>query len=250
MNELTIGEAADLLGITPRTLRHWDDIGLLTPSFRSWGDYRLYTEADLDRAWEILVYRETGMPLKDIAGLIDGHLSRHNRLAAQRAHLEEEIVRLGRMRDAVTALLEGELTMTDKAELFGQDWTQYEAEAQERWGDTPEWEQAQRAQRDMTAADFAAVQQEMADFNTALAAAREVGVVPGSAEARELVLRHRAQVSQWYDCTPAKQVCLARMYVADERFAATYEGLAPYLLELVEAQAEAEGVDLANVQWH
>ncbi|MDU0479873.1 MerR family transcriptional regulator [Staphylococcus chromogenes] len=249
MNELTVGEAAELLGITSRTLRHWDAIGLLTPSFRSWGDYRLYTEADLDRAWEILVYRETGMPLKDIAALIDGTASREQRLRAQRAHLKQEIVRLRRMERAVAELLEGTLTMPEKAQLFGQDWQQYEEEARQRWGDTPEWQQAQRAQQHMTAEDFQRVKQEMADFVSALGEAHSAGVAPGSEVARDLVMRHRAQIAQWYDCTPAKQVCLARMYVADDRFAENYAGLAPYLLELVEAQAAREGVDLADVQW-
>ncbi|AKK03939.1 MerR family transcriptional regulator [Corynebacterium epidermidicanis] len=247
--ELTIGEAASLLGISTRTLRHWDSIGLLSPSYRTWGDYRLYTESDVDKAWEILVYRETGMSLKDISAIVDGQSSRTERLRAQQRHLQSQLVHLQRMQAAVNLLLEGKLTMTEKAQAFGQQWYDYEQEAKQRWGDTPEWEQAQRKQQHMSKEDFAAVKQEMADFNAALAAAHAEEVAPGSEAARELVLRHRAQIAQWYECTPAKQVCLARMYVADDRFADTYEGLAGYLLQLVEAQAQAEGVDLADVKW-
>lgn len=47
-NEYTVGEAAAILGVTPRTLRHWDDIGVLSPSRRTSTDYRLYTEDDLE----------------------------------------------------------------------------------------------------------------------------------------------------------------------------------------------------------
>ena len=49
--------------------------------------------------------------------------------------------------------------------------------------------------------------------------------------------------------TAEKQVLLARMYTGDERFNATYQGHADYLLTLIEAQAEKEGVDLTDVQW-
>ena len=57
MTDRTIGEAAELLGVTTRTLRHWDSIGLLQPSWRTTTDYRLYTEDDVERALQILIYR-------------------------------------------------------------------------------------------------------------------------------------------------------------------------------------------------
>jgi len=74
-------------------------------------------------------------------------------------------------------------------------------------------------------------------------------VEPGSGEGRVIVEKHRATISRWYPVTPARQVLLARMYVQDERFNATYQGHAAYLLDLVEAQAAAEGVDLDAVTW-
>src|SRR5699024_893726 len=67
----TIGEAAEILQVSTRTLRHWDEIELLTPSWRSWGDHRLYSEADVERGMNILIYRGAGVALKDIAMLID-----------------------------------------------------------------------------------------------------------------------------------------------------------------------------------
>lgn len=249
MSDQTIGEVAELLGVSTRTLRHWDDIGLLQPSFRTYSDYRLYTEEDVDLAWEILVYRETGMPLKRIAEIVHDQASRSEHLRVQRAYLTDQIARLRRMEDAVSQLLEQEMTMSEKAELFGTDWAKYRAEAQERWGDTPEWAQSQQAVAKMSKDDFAAVKADNEAFLAALSDAQAAGVAPGSAEAKELVFRHRKQINQWYDCTPAKQVCLARMYVADERFASFFQGNAPYLLTLIEAQAEAEGVDLATVEW-
>lgn len=247
MSELTIGQAAEVLGVSARTLRHWEDIGLLVPSYRSWADYRLYTEEDLEAALEILVYRETGMPLKDIAEIVSGAPSR-DRLIKQQEHLARQIARLRQMHGAVTAMLEKEMTMQEKIEAMG-DWNQYADEAEQRWGDTPEWQQAQRKHQSMSQGDWAAAKVEMEAFTAALVDAHSQGIQPGSEAARELVLRHRAQISQWYECTPHKQVCLARMYVADERFHQAYAGKQDYLLELVEAQAKQEGVDLEDVQW-
>ena len=71
MSHHHIGEAAEILHVTTRTLRHWDRIGLLVPARRAWSDHRLYTDDDLERALQILVYRAAGLPLHHLlsAGL-------------------------------------------------------------------------------------------------------------------------------------------------------------------------------------
>ena len=62
-NGYTVGRAAALVGVSVRTLHHWDDIGLLVPGARSSTGYRLYRAADLARAQQVLVYRELDFPL-------------------------------------------------------------------------------------------------------------------------------------------------------------------------------------------
>lgn len=246
--ELTIGEVAEFLGVTTRTLRHWDSIGLLVPSFRTWSDYRLYTEADVERAMQILVYREAGVPLREISqmlqqpGTVEQHLRRQKKLLLAR------IDHLHRMVRAVDNILEGGLTMDEKMELFGKNWQEYQEEAEQRWGDTPEWKQAEQRQNAMSAEDWRQVKADMEALNKDLAVAKEQGVAPGSDAARDLVLRHRQQVERFYDCTINKQVLLARLYVADERYRNMFKD-PEFLLELVEAEAAAQGVDLAAVTW-
>lgn len=71
MNELTVGEVAQRFAITVRTLHHYDDIGLLTPSRRAASGYRVYTSADLTRLSQIIVYRRLEFPLDEIASLLD-----------------------------------------------------------------------------------------------------------------------------------------------------------------------------------
>ena len=63
---MTVGEVSTLLGVSVRALHHWDESGLVHPSQRSTAGYRLYSEADSMRIQQVLVYRETGMPLARI----------------------------------------------------------------------------------------------------------------------------------------------------------------------------------------
>lgn len=253
--ERTIGEAAELLGVTSRTLRHWDHIGLLQPSVRSWSDYRFYTAADLERAMQILVYRSAGVALKEIAELLDSPADAASHLQRQRELLVDKIGHLHRMVRAVDELIEQEkdmgkdMSMAEKIELFGKDWPGYQEEAEQRWGDTPEWEQSRQVQQNMTKGDWIAAKEEMDAFTAALADAASREVAPGSQEGDQLALRHRGSIGRWYEVSPSKQVLLARMYVSDERFNDTYQGHAAYLLTLVESRAEKDGVDLSAVEW-
>ena len=66
-NDYSIGDVAGILKVTTRTLRHWDDIGLLSPQWRTGGDHRLYTEDDVQRGMDILIYRSVGIELKDLS---------------------------------------------------------------------------------------------------------------------------------------------------------------------------------------
>ncbi|WPF68289.1 MerR family transcriptional regulator [Corynebacterium sp. 21KM1197] len=249
--EYTIGQAADLLGVTPRTLRHWEAVGLLAPQWRTLGDYRLYTEGDVERGLQILVYREAGVPLAQIGELIDTPGTRRAHLKRQRKVLVGKIARLRGMIRVVDEILEGEATMSveEKAKKWREQWSKYRAEAQERWGDTPEWEQSRERMGEMSGEDWEDVAAEAAAFREALADAAGRGVAPGSPEGDALALGHRAEISRWYEASPSKQVILARMYVADERFAESYGERRGYLRELVEARATKEGVNLDDVQW-
>lgn len=142
-----------------------------------------------------------------------------------------------------------EYTIGEAAELLGPNWQDIDAEAEQRWGDTPEWEQSQQAQQSMTADDWEAFEAESESFSAALSDAADRHVAPGSEEAAELVNRHLASISRWYEASREKQILLARMYVCDSRFDSFYGGHTQYLLELVEGQARKEGIDPDQAQW-
>src|ERR1700744_1843452 len=78
----TIGEVAELAGVTVKTLRHYDRIGLLKPKARSDAGYRLYGRDELIRLREILIWRRLGFPLADVQALLDA--PDHDRVDALR----------------------------------------------------------------------------------------------------------------------------------------------------------------------
>lgn len=67
----SVGQVAGFAGVAVRTLHHYDEIGLLSPSGRSHAGHRRYDDADLDRLQRILFYRELGFPLDEVAVLLD-----------------------------------------------------------------------------------------------------------------------------------------------------------------------------------
>src|SRR5215217_468980 len=94
---MNVGEVATLAGVTVRTLHHYDRIGLLSPSARSSSGYRLYASADLDRLHRVLLYRELGFSLEDVAALLDDadpveHLRRQHRLLLERLDRTQAMV--------------------------------------------------------------------------------------------------------------------------------------------------------------
>lgn len=253
MTATTIGEAAEILGVTPKALRHWEALGLIQPERTSTG-YRLYHASDLERGAAIALYQGIGVPLAQVAVLLDAspsHLARA--LSAHREALVHQRDSLEAQLDAVETLIrkhkKGTLSMSDMKHYFGEEFAAHQEEAQQRWGDTAEWQQSQDALARMDASKAEQLKREQEELAAELVAARDAGVEPGSEEAERIVAKHRDSIAQWYEVTPARQLILARMYVGDERFHKPFDGAQDYLLELITTHAEAAGVDLDAPQW-
>jgi DNA-binding transcriptional MerR regulator len=250
---LTVGQVATSFGVTVRTLHHYDEIGLLSPSERTPAGYRLYTPGDLTRLQHIVVYRRLGFPLETISELLDGGTSADvaGHLRRQRAAV---MSRLDEMRDLVTAIdraLEKEMTGTDltpqeQKELFGDGFSdEYAAEAQQRWGDSDAWRQSRARTSRYTKADWAEIAAESEAINAAFADAMAAGLPATSTEAMDAAERARAQIHErFYDLTPDFHRTLGDMYVADPRFTKTYEdirpGLAQYVRDAIHANADRQ----------
>ena len=238
---LTVGQVAEQLDVTVRTLHHYDEIGLLVPSERTPAGYRLYTDKDIARLQHVVVYRRLGFALEEIALLLDdpsADVGEH--LRRQR---EAVLSRLDEMSDLVAAIdraLEKEmkgvnLTKDEQKELFGDGFSdEYAAEAEERWGDTEAWQQSQNRTSKYTKQEWVRIKEEGAANTDAFVAAMNEGVPADSEQAMDLAEGARAQITKWfYDCSYEIHRGLAQMYVADPRFTKTHEDIAPGLARYV-----------------
>lgn len=100
-----IGEVAERTGVTRRTLRHYDELGLLVPSARSSSDYRLYDEADLVRLLQIQSLKALGLNLAEIGrALADPHLDATATLTAHRESLARRIAAEQQLADRLAGL--------------------------------------------------------------------------------------------------------------------------------------------------
>jgi DNA-binding transcriptional MerR regulator len=257
---LTVGRAAALVGVSVKTLHHWDAIGLVRPSGRTWAGHRVYSGDDVARMHRVLVYRELGFPLAEIGRILDDpDADERDHLRRQRAQLVERIDRLRKMLDAVDRMLEASgrgmrLTPEEQVEIFGADWRPaWVEEAEERWGDSAQWAQYAERAAAMSPQDWRDVKAETDALHADLAAACRAGVAPGSAAANALAERHRALMSRYFDCTHAMHACIARGYVREPGFADYYDAFAPgltvWLRDVIFANAAAHGVDPQTAAW-
>lgn len=234
--EWSIQEIARLAGTTSRTLRHYGEIGLLPPSRIAANGYRHYDSAALVRLQRILLLRELGLGLPQIADVLNAGAGRAGgEAAALETHLallREEQSRLARqiasVESTITALRGGEKPMAENM-FDGFDHTQYKEEVEERWG-RQAYADSDRWWRGMSDAERVEWQQRVSDLGRDWIAAAESGVDPASAEAQELARRHVAWLTG-IPGTPAAVpggdvkayvIGLGEMYVADPRFGANY----------------------------
>ncbi|MEU0272319.1 MerR family transcriptional regulator [Streptomyces sp. NPDC006307] len=249
----SVGQVAGFAGVTVRTLHHYDEIGLLSPSGRSHAGHRRYDDADLDRLQQIMFYRELGFPLDQVAALLDDpdadpreHLRRQHELLTAR------IAELTRMAEAVEHAMEARkmginLTPEEKFEVFGDhDPEQYAEEVEQRWGDTEAYRESQRRAARYTKADWQRMQDENADWGARYQALMAEGEPPTGERAMELAEEHRQQIGRWhYACSYEMHQCLAEMYVTDERFTAYFDAMTPgfaaHLRDAIVANAARRG---------
>lgn len=120
-----IGQVAERAGLTTRTLRYYEDLGLLTPSARLASGHRVYTGADLARLYRICLLRRLGMPLSDIAAeLTDGGGRLTDTVDRHLNELDLRLAALGRHRERVlrvhASVQQGDPTDEELLEVLGE----------------------------------------------------------------------------------------------------------------------------------
>ncbi|GAA1650085.1 MerR family transcriptional regulator [Catellatospora bangladeshensis] len=249
----TVGKVADLAGVTVRTLHHYDEIGLLSPSERSHSGYRRYDDADLERLQQILFYRELGFSLEEIAAILDDpqaepatHMRRQHELLTGR------IKRLQEMVTAIEFAMEAtkvgiNLTPEERFEVFGDfDPDDHAEEAEQRWGGTDAYKESSRRTARYTKDDWLRHKQENEDWGRRFTALMDSGAAPDSPEAMDLAEEHRRLISRWfYECHYEIHTGLADMYLADPRFTATYEAIHPGMTQYLNTAIHANAISRA-----
>lgn len=243
---MKVKEVADLVGVSVRTLHHYDEIELLTPDATTESGYRLYSDDNLDTLQQILFFRELGFSLKEIKKIIGSpSFNRQEALLLHRKMLLEKRTRLDKMLETIDKTirhLKGELEMTSKEKFRGFDFSHnpYEKEARKRWGDETV-DDSKTKLAGMSKEALMALSGEIEAIYTKLATLRH-----GSPESLEA----QAAIKAWYDLlnanfsaySPETFKALGQMYVDDERFIESIdrfgEGLAIFMRDAMAVFAD------------
>ena len=236
--EYSIQELSRLSGVTTRTLRWYDQIGLLKPSRVAESGYRYYGRAEVDRLQDILYYRALGVELARIKECLDD--PSFDRLAALRNHLtalEAEQERLEQLirsvKDTIGAEERNEIMSDEqKFEAFKQraiahNEKVYGAETRAKYGDR-EVDEANAAAMNLTQAQY----QEGTELGRVIPEQLEAAGQTGRSARGEVGTERTALHRRWLTITgnryePDKHRGIAELYVDDPRFTAYYDKAVP-----------------------
>lgn len=225
---ISIRRLSEISGVTSRTLRHYEAIGLLQPHHRSNTGERFYSIKEQLKLQQILVLRELALPLEDIARLLEGKTSAAESL---RAHLVGLRAKQKRFADLVASIeltiekLENEenIVPEDLYEGFRDD--PYAEEAQERWPDN--YSESQRRLKKLSKEQQQAVFDQGNQNHIDLAELFKAGLTADSNEVQQVIARHYNWICEFWTPNKDAYINLGAMYVADPRFKANYEKFAP-----------------------
>ncbi|MDQ0272669.1 DNA-binding transcriptional MerR regulator [Cytobacillus purgationiresistens] len=240
---MRVKEVADLVGISVRTLHHYDEIGLLAPEETTESGYRIYSDNNLETLQQILFFKELGFPLKKIKNIINSpEFDRQEALALHKKMLLEKRMRLDRMIATVDKTLkyaEGEIEMSneEKFEGFNFSHNPYEQEARERWGDKAVDKVNDKFKNEEDQKKYADA---FNDIYRRLADIRHLSA--SSKEAQEGIKEWYVFLNQMGSYSLEAFKGLGQMYVADERFTKNIdqfgEGLAQFMCDAMSIYAD------------
>ena len=247
--EYSIQELSRMAGISTRTLRYYDETGLLKPARVTQAGYRYYGTPEVDRLQQILYYRERGFQLHTIQKILQDR--DFNKLRAMEDHLaalkqrQNETAALIRTVEQTIRHMKGECQMADrekfkalKKSLVQGNEIKFGAEARAKYGDA-QVDAANQNMMGLSEEDFARWQALEQQILQELEQAVEAGLPAHSEQGREIAQLHR----DWLrftlpGYTPAQHKGIAALYVADERFRQYYDrripGCAQWLSDAVQ----------------
>jgi len=238
--EYSSNKLAKMSGVSARTLRHYDDIGLLKPARVASSGYRVYGQEQVSALQQILFYKELGFALADIKRLLAAPgFDRERAFLSHLAELCKKRERLDTLIGNVSksiAAMKGETTMADKEKFegFKQDIiahidaneAQYGEEIRAKYGDETV-DNFNAKMKGTTKEQYDEVGRLSDEFNDALKAAFEQGNPAGELAQSACDLHRRWLCYFWDTYTPQMHLNVVQMYVDDPRFTEYYDKVAP-----------------------
>jgi len=241
--EYTINKLSKLSGISTRTLRYYDEIGLLKPARVAPSGYRIYGQEQADVLQQILFYRELEFSLEEIKLLLsapdfDRGQAFENHLTA----LYQKRERLDKLIETVTkskAAMEGEITMSDQEKFEGfkqglieENEQKYGEEIRSKYGDCAVKESNNKL-KGLTKEQYEEGEKLRLELEATLKTAFDTGDPAGTLAQKACDL-HRQWLCVFYPgYSKEYHMGLGEMYVADERFRVNYDKLAPGCTEFL-----------------
>ena len=235
--EYTVQKLGKLAGISTRTLRYYDEIGILKPARINSSGYRIYGQEEVDRLQQILLYRELGMSLENIRDAVthpdfDGTLAlkeHREKLLEKRVQLDILIANV----DKTIALKEGRIEMTDKEKFEGfkqkmidDNEKKYGKEVRAKYGDD-KVDGYNRKLGKMTREQYQEAEKLAVDVIETLKSAVAEGDPAGELAQKAADLHRQWLCYYWDSYSKEAHAGVARMYVEDERFKAYYDEKQP-----------------------
>lgn len=245
--EYTVLKIAKMAGVSTRTLRYYDEIGILKPARISSSGYRIYGQKEVDMLQQILFYKELGVNLENIKEIIKAPaFDRAKALKEHRQKLLEKREQLDLLIanvDKTIAAAEGRITMNDKEKFQGfkqklvdDNEKKYGREIREKYGNKTV-DRSNNRVKNMTKEEYDKISRLGNEVIETLHEAFKTGD-PASELAQKAAALHRKWLSfYWDNYTKEAHAGVAQMYVDDERFTAYYDkrqpGMARFLRDAI-----------------
>lgn len=230
---MLITELVKLSGVSARTLRYYDEIGLLKPSKIEKNGYRRYSPNDINRLQQILFYRELDFKLEEIKMLMEhpdfkvkeALKNQYVLLQKKRSYLDSLLETI----DQTIKMMEGELKMTNeqkfdvfKNKLIEENEQKFGEEIREKYGEELV-KASHKKLKNMNEEQYEAMQQLEVQLFDRLKEAMELNKATSDIAMEAVELHKRWLSFSWEKYTAAAHLGLAHMYINDERFTAYYD---------------------------
>ncbi|MEF3301965.1 MerR family transcriptional regulator [Paenibacillus sp. GYB003] len=241
--EYTVQKLGRMAGVSTRTLRYYDEIGILKPARINSSGYRIYGQPEVDRLQQILFYRELGVSLDSIRQLVtapsfDGAraLREHReKLLDKRKQLDALIANV----EKTIAATEGRTTMTDKEKFEGfkqklidDNESKYGKEIREKYGDDVV-DRSNAKLKNMTQEEHERLTRLADEVIATLTEACKTGDPAGELAQKAADLHKQWLTFYWSEYSKEAHAGLAQMYVDDDRFKAYYDRHRPGAAEFL-----------------